>query len=86
MSKDQVIVVFKSNYTLHTIFANSKNKVDDFEKSQIYKIEYNDCDNKYFGQTQRSIKTRFREQFAHLRYERSENLVLLKMYYITIIQ
>lgn len=39
--------MFKSNHKLQTLLGNTKNKVNDFERSAIYKIKCYDCDNKF---------------------------------------
>ncbi|KAJ8941629.1 hypothetical protein NQ318_000335, partial [Aromia moschata] len=63
---------------LNTIFKNIninlvyKDKINNNEKSGIYEISCKDCDQKYIGQTKRSILTRFKEHMAHLKYGRTE--------------
>lgn len=41
-------------------------------ESGIYEISCRDCDQKYVGQTKRSIWTRFKGHVAHLKYDRPE--------------
>ncbi|KAJ8948492.1 hypothetical protein NQ318_000029, partial [Aromia moschata] len=55
-----------------TFLGNPKDEVDNNEKSGIYEISCKDCDQKYIGQTKRSILARFKEHMAHLRYGRME--------------
>ncbi|KAJ8962600.1 hypothetical protein NQ318_000993, partial [Aromia moschata] len=55
-----------------TLLGNPKDKIDINEKSGIYEISCKDCDQKYIGQTKRSILTRFKEHMAHLKYGRTE--------------
>ncbi|KAJ8954527.1 hypothetical protein NQ318_000760, partial [Aromia moschata] len=55
-----------------TLLGNPKDKIDNNEKSGIYEISCNDYDQKYIGQTKRSILTRFKEHMAHLKYGRTE--------------
>ncbi|KAJ8958672.1 hypothetical protein NQ318_016397 [Aromia moschata] len=69
--------IAKSNgYSVHLIdkrfLGNPKDKLDNNEKSGIYEISCKDCDQKYIGQTKRSILTRFKEHMAHLKYDRTE--------------
>ncbi|KAJ8959219.1 hypothetical protein NQ318_022481 [Aromia moschata] len=47
-------------------------QINNNEKSGIYEISCKDCDQKYIGQTKRSILTRFKEHMAHLKYGRTE--------------
>ncbi|KAJ8941785.1 hypothetical protein NQ318_006821 [Aromia moschata] len=55
-----------------TLLGNPKDKINNNEKSGIYEISCKDCDQKYIGQTKRSILTRFKEHMAHLKYGRTE--------------
>ncbi|KAJ8932703.1 hypothetical protein NQ318_021222 [Aromia moschata] len=65
-------VVYNSKNKLQTLLGNSKDKINNNEKSGIYEISCKDCDQKYIGQTKRSILTRFKEHMAHLKYGRTE--------------
>ncbi|KAJ8955643.1 hypothetical protein NQ318_001474, partial [Aromia moschata] len=64
--------VYNSKHKLQTLLGNPKDKIDNNEKSGIYEISCKDCDQKYIGQTKRSILTRFKEHMAHLKYGRTE--------------
>ncbi|KAJ8947424.1 hypothetical protein NQ318_009630 [Aromia moschata] len=55
-----------------TLLGNPKDKIDNNETSGIYEIRCKPCDQKYIGQTKRSILTRFKEHMAHLKYGRTE--------------
>ncbi|KAJ8951751.1 hypothetical protein NQ318_012602, partial [Aromia moschata] len=65
-------LVYNSKNKLQTLLGNPKDKIDNNEKSGIYEISCKDCDQKYIGQTKRSILTRFKEHMAHLKYGRTE--------------
>lgn len=63
-----------SNRKLCRLLGSTKDKIPDIDKSGIYSIKCSDpnCDKLYVGQTKRSIKTRFSEHFAHIKYNRPE--------------
>ncbi|KAJ8963457.1 hypothetical protein NQ318_018939 [Aromia moschata] len=65
-------LVYNSKNKLQTLLGNPKDNIDNNEKSGIYEISCKDCDQKYIGQTKRSILTRFKEHMAHLKYGRTE--------------
>ena len=65
-------MIYQSAPKLKDILGNPKDKMHKFDKSGIYEIGCNDCDKKYIGQTRRSVKTRFKEHVAHIRYGRSD--------------
>ena len=52
---------------LKSLIGDSKDKVEFSEKSGIYKIECDDCDREYIGQSKRAISKRFKEHFIHIR-------------------
>ncbi|KAJ8944976.1 hypothetical protein NQ318_018440, partial [Aromia moschata] len=62
-------LVYNSKNKLQTLLGNALDKIDNNENSGIYEIN---CDQKYIGQTKRSILTRFKEHMAHLKYGRTE--------------
>ncbi|KAJ8943152.1 hypothetical protein NQ318_022893, partial [Aromia moschata] len=69
--------IAKSNgYSVYLIdkrfWVTPKDKINNNEKSGIYEISCKDCNQKYIGQTKRSILTRFKEHMAHLKYGRTE--------------
>lgn len=51
---------------------NPKNKLDNEEKSGIYKIGCKDCDKKYVRLTRSFVHTKFKEHMVHLQYSRCE--------------
>ncbi|KAJ8939515.1 hypothetical protein NQ318_022233 [Aromia moschata] len=65
-------LVYNCKNKLQTLLGNPKYKIDNNEKSGIYEISCKYCDQKYIGQTKRSILTRFKEHMAHLKYGRTE--------------
>ncbi|KAJ8956727.1 hypothetical protein NQ318_014082, partial [Aromia moschata] len=68
-------LVYNSKNKLQTFLGNPKDKINNNEKSGIYEISCKDCDQKYIGQTKRSILTRFKEHMAHLKYGRTEKIL-----------
>ncbi|KAJ8949459.1 hypothetical protein NQ318_007560 [Aromia moschata] len=69
-------LVYNSKNKLQTLLGNPKDKIiNNNEKSGIYEISCKDCDQKYIGQTKRSILTRFKEHMAHLKYGRTEKIL-----------
>ncbi|KAJ8963343.1 hypothetical protein NQ318_018815 [Aromia moschata] len=69
---NNINLVSNSKNKLQTLLGNPKDKIDNNENSGIYEISCKDCDQKYIGQTKRSILTRFKEHMAHLKYGRTE--------------
>ncbi|KAJ8954671.1 hypothetical protein NQ318_011362 [Aromia moschata] len=65
-------IIYNYKNKQQTLLGNLKDKVDNNEKSGIYEISCKDFDQKYIGQTKRSILIKFKEQMAHLRYDRTE--------------
>lgn len=61
-------IVYKNQPNLGNLLGNTKDKIDNLNKSGIYKISCNDCDKIYIGQTKRSINTRFKEHVSHTKY------------------
>lgn len=41
---------FKSSQMFQTLLGSPNDKIDDYEKSGIFEMKYNYCDNKYVGQ------------------------------------
>nr|XP_022905290.1 uncharacterized protein LOC111417295 [Onthophagus taurus]XP_022905291.1 uncharacterized protein LOC111417295 [Onthophagus taurus]XP_022905292.1 uncharacterized protein LOC111417295 [Onthophagus taurus] len=67
-NKFNVTPVYRANAKLGQLLTNNKHIFDDKLKSGIYKLNCNDCDSFYIGQTGRNISTRFKE---HLNKENS---------------
>ncbi|CAH2089803.1 unnamed protein product [Euphydryas editha] len=59
-------VAFRTNNTLKNI-CNGKDKVNNKQKSGIYKLECSDCKATYIGQTGRKFETRYKEHIAAVR-------------------
>jgi len=59
-------IVFKTTTTLHHLIKpTAPTRLQEHEKSEIYKITGKTCHKAYVGQTSRNLKSRFRE---HIRY------------------
>lgn len=65
-------VAFKSSTSLKNVLGNTKDKIESNQKSGIYEINCKNCNQKYVGQTKRSISTRYKEHIAHFRFNRPE--------------
>lgn len=68
--KHNLKIVFNNNNKLQNVLHNPKDKIETQNKSGIYKITCNNCENIYIGQTKRNILTRFKEHIAHIKYKR----------------
>lgn len=68
--KHNIKTVFGNDGKLRNLLGNTKDKLDLNEKSGIYEINCKNCDEKYIGQTKRSIQTRFKE---HLKSFENKN-------------
>lgn len=60
-------IVFKNNNKLQNFLGSTKDKIDCLQKSGIYSVECGDCKRKYWGQTKRSIETRYKEHLSCVR-------------------
>lgn len=60
-------IVYKNNNKLTDMLGSTKDKIDNIEKSGIYSITCNDCKKVYYGQTKRSIATRFKDHCTYIR-------------------
>lgn len=55
-------LALKPNTTLRSIYTNTKDKYETIQKSNvIYKVNCNDCDNVYIGQTGKKLETRLKQ-------------------------
>lgn len=61
-----------SEIKIKNLIGGSKDKIEQLQKSGIYSIGCNDCAKEYIGQTRRPILKRFKEHFAHLKYNEKE--------------
>lgn len=60
--KANVRLAFKTSNTLKLrLRHNLKQQKNDYSKSGVYRLQFNDCECFYIGQTGRSFTTRFRE-------------------------
>lgn len=60
-SKHNIITSFYTNTKIKFIIGNPLDKINNSEKSGIYKINCNKCNKIYIGQTQRNLDIRFKE-------------------------
>ena len=65
-------IAFKSDNSLKSLLGNAKDKIEVDQKSGIYEIACKEYNEKYVGQTKRSISTRYKEHIAHFKYNRPE--------------
>lgn len=65
--KHNMEIVHSSNGKLQNLLVNLKDKTDPLKKSGIYEISCNECEQKYIGQTKRSIEVRYGEHEASIR-------------------
>lgn len=60
-------LVYRNDSKLSNLFGSTKDKTPNMEKSGIYCYECSVCLRKYYGQTKRSIETRFKDHCACIR-------------------
>jgi hypothetical protein len=60
-------MVFSSRNKLRNLLGSTKDKTEQLDKSGIYEIGCNNCNNKYIGQTKRSVNKRFTEHEMNVR-------------------
>jgi len=68
--QQKIDMVFSSNNKLKDLLGNPKDKLEPHQKSGIYKILCPVCQKMYFGQSRRSILTRYKEHCAHIKKNR----------------
>lgn len=68
--KNNIEMVFNNDNKLHRKLGTPKDKIDNMNKSGIYKIECGGCSDLYIGQTRRNIRTRYKEHISHIKYNR----------------
>lgn len=68
-------IAFKSTNTLKTqIFTNTKNKIiHDYKSNVVYKIECNDCQASYIGETSKKLLTRVKQHKNDYRTKEGHN-------------
>lgn len=65
-------IVCASNNKLKSLLGSTKDKVDKLQKTGIYEVSCDDCEQKYIGQTSRNLKVRFGEHMSHVKYNRPQ--------------
>lgn len=65
-------MVYSTDNSIKNVLGNPKDPVDSMDKAGIYKISCQNCDQVYVGQTKRSLKVRFKEHLAHVKYRRPD--------------
>lgn len=71
LNRNKIQVAFKTNNSIRRIF-NAKQKRSLSKKSGVYKLNCDDCNGVYVGQTGRSFETRYKEHRAAFRNRRPE--------------
>lgn len=67
MAEHQLEIVYKSEKKIANLLGSTKDKTPTNQKSGVYSIECEICHRKYYGQTKRSIETRFKDHCACIR-------------------
>ena len=70
LKKQDIDMVFSSNNKVKDILGNPKDKLEEHQKSGIYKIQCSQCPKIYIGQTKRDILTRYKEHCSHIKFNR----------------
>lgn len=65
-------LVNRNQFKLKSLLGTAKDKVPTMEKAGIYKINCNDCESCYIGQTSRPVLVRYREHEASTRLGHKE--------------
>lgn len=71
--KLNINVAFKTNNTLSKHIKNNKSKTDKEQKSGVYKLNCENCECTYIGQTGRNFKKRIKEHFTSFITEKSDS-------------
>ncbi|KAG8301980.1 hypothetical protein J6590_108521 [Homalodisca vitripennis] len=71
-------ITFYTPYKINNLIGNPKDKILDENKSGIYKINCEDCDKIYIGQTKRTIKKRFKEHERYYKYGQTDKSAIAK--------
>lgn len=66
LTKNNMSLVCLNNNKLRNSLGSKKDKIDISQKADIYSIECKDCKRFYYGQTKRSISTRFKEHSKYI--------------------
>lgn len=70
MKKHKLEMVCSSQNKLKDTLGNPKDKLDEHQKSGVYKILCSECQKIYIGQTRRNILQRFKEHCSHIKFNR----------------
>jgi len=71
-TKNHLTMVFSNRHKLSNLLGSTKDVTPSIKKAGIYEISCQNCDSKYYGQTQRNILVRWKEHLAHIKYNRPE--------------
>lgn len=69
---ENIEIVNKNKNKLRSLLGSVKDKTDMVDKSGIYQISCNNCDEKYIGQSRRRIVERFKEHQSHTKHKHME--------------
>jgi hypothetical protein len=64
LKKNNKNVAYYSRKSLKSYLVQNKDKIDKINQSGVYKLNCNDCESHYIGQTGRSFKIRLKEHLA----------------------
>lgn len=66
-NRSNLKIVYKNNNSLKRFLGSAKDKIDNLDKSGIYKFSCNQCNATYIGQSRRKIKTRAKDHLNDYR-------------------
>lgn len=69
-NKHRIRLALSSTNKLSNLLGSTKDKIDNLQKSGIYKIVCGDCGKVYIGQTRREVQIRFEEHCRHIKFNR----------------
>lgn len=64
LKSHNIVMVERSDLKVKHLIGGSKDKIHEHQKSGIYSIKCNDCNQQYIGQSRRAIEKRFKEHTA----------------------
>ena len=62
LTTDTISIAFESSNRLSNLLFNVKDKQNKYKKSGVYKLQCNECNSCYVGQTGRNFEIRYKEQ------------------------
>lgn len=71
--KHKMQIVYSNKNKLKNLLGTTKDKIDDLNKSGIYRIECGDCKMKYYGQTKRNLSKRVKEHMDCIKRNQPNN-------------